>query len=146
MREIVAQITLSTTLTKALSAFIDPRALSDWWGVRRCFIEQFAGGQYILTWGNLDSITFSTVGRIVEYNPQECLHLDQMVYMNPAYPLLGPMQLDIDVRSVDQGTVLQVKQAGYKDGPDWDWYFAATQAAWPQALQAIRDYLNAPES
>jgi len=126
-----------------LEAFVTIEHLSSWWGVSTCLIETKPGGIYSLAWKkNEDSFGFVSSGLVRSFHPRQHLLLDKMVYFNPKIDLLGPMSLDI--RIIHDGVTdwLRVMQYGYQDGADWDWYYEAVRAGWPEALKNLKSHLS----
>jgi hypothetical protein len=35
---------------------------------------------------------------------------------------------------------MTIRQEGYKDGPDWNWYYDSVGAAWPEVTQFVKRY------
>jgi len=144
MKAVEATIDLEVRATEAIRAFIDPKALKGWWGVERCLIEEKTGGLYTLAWQITEKgFKYVTTG-IVESIGPTFLHIGQIAYFNPERAILGPMTLGFDATVLgDNHCRLSVKQGGYQSGTaDWDWYYEAVKAAWPQALRGLKGYLE----
>lgn len=142
MRSVQSEIYVSTSPLLTLEAFTDIKHLSNWWQVNKTCIDLKEGGLYTLAWQEDDySLTFVSTGVISKYVPGESLSIANMVYINPEISILGPMQLDINVRQEADDTIIRVSQSGYGEGVDWDWYYEAVQQGWPMALQQLKNYL-----
>lgn len=146
MRTVEASITLDQSPQEILNVFIRPECLKKWWGVKRALVEPCRGGLYSLVWQASDQcIDYVTSGIITEYLPGCQLKIGNLVYINPARPVLGPMELLILTTPEDGNTQLTVIQSGYQTGPDWEWFYQAVKEAWPKALTQIKDYLESIE-
>ena len=53
------------------------------------------------------------------------------------------MRLELFAAENDEGTNLRLKQSGYQQGADWDWYYESVKSAWPFALGLLKNYLEA---
>ncbi len=144
MKAVEATIDLEVSATEAIRAFIDPKALKGWWGVERCLIEEKTGGLYTLASQITENgFGYVTTGIVESIGPTS-LHIAHMAYFNPQRAILGPMTLAVDATVLGNGRCkLSVKQGGYQSGTaDWDWYYEAVKAAWPQALRGLKGYLE----
>jgi hypothetical protein len=126
-----------------ISAFTEQDMLRDWWSVERSLIEKKAGGLYVLAW-NIGETGFGYIssGIIQTYDPAGELIIDNLVYMNPGRPLLGPMKLSIRAEEKNDQTGLVLCQDGYRQGEHWDWYYEAVKGAWPVVLEGLKGYLE----
>ncbi len=128
---------------KVMAAFYQPDLLKGWWGVERSLIELRPGGLYTLIWEvSKNGIGYVSTGIIKEYELNELLVIEDLVYLNPEKAPLGPMKLSIETVPRGSGTFLTVHQTGYQQGGDWDWYYDAVKDAWPVALTGLKKYLE----
>ena len=141
---VTAEISIQSTAKEVLSCFYDPTHLKGWWGVERSLIELKNGGLYSLAWEISDKgFKYVSSGTISQFEEGLILELENMVYFNPEKSILGPMKMSFEVFDVsEQETLLKVKQDGYQEGGDWDWYYAAVKDAWPKALEFLKSYLE----
>ena len=143
MRKVEAGIQINVSPRKVFNAFIEYKMLSEWWGVQKMFVQEKDGGVYTLTWNNShNGFGYVFSGIIAKYRPNELLQLEQVVYLNPERPILGPMSLLIKIDAGDDFSVLSVCQSGYREGKDWDWYYEAVKSSWPVVLNTIKQYLE----
>ena len=143
MRNVEASITINASCKEVLQCFTHQEYLNGWWGVERSFIDLKKGGNYVLTWNiTPKGFGFVSTGIIAEYDPEEHLFIKDMMYLNPERPILGPMSLEIIIDPAGELSKLYVKQSGYQDGPDWDWYYQEVHDAWPQALISLKGYIE----
>ncbi len=143
LKKVEVAIALRTSPESIISAFTDAESLRGWWGVERMLVEKKTGGVYTLAW-NVSEIGFGYVstGVIKEYDPGGLLVVGNMVYMNPARPMLGPMTLSIRAAGKMELSELYLCQDGYGESPDWDWYYDAVKTAWPEVLNSLKQYLE----
>jgi uncharacterized protein YndB with AHSA1/START domain len=143
MKSVTAEVTLSVAASRALDLFTEPADLRGWWGVERALVEKREGGPYTLAWGLSDAgIKYVSSGIVRAYRPGARLEVGGFVYLSPDRPILGPMSLTVVVEARGAGTHLAVCQDGYRDGPDWDWYYDAVLHAWPSALVQLKTYVE----
>ena len=143
MREVVESIKIQATQEEVMRCFTHQEYLSGWWGVERSYIELRKGGNYVLTW-NITPKGFGYVstGKVADYVPGVRLVLNDMMYLNPDRPILGPMVMEIHLTDNNGLSELTVRQAGYQEGPDWDWYYQAVCDAWPHALVTLKKFIE----
>ncbi len=78
--------------------------------------------------------------------PGKRLRLEPLVYFNAERAVLGPMRLSISVRERGGKTRVSVRQDGYGEGPDWDWYYQAVVQGWKDTLANLKEYLESQGS
>ena len=71
-------------------------------------------------------------GRILSLERDRRICIVDLVYFSPDRAVLGPMTLTVEVACVQGGSEMTIRQEGYQDGPDWNWYYEAVCAAWPK--------------
>lgn len=143
MKKVEASIEVEVTPQLALDAFILHKHLNGWWGVERSFVEPKPGGLYSLAWQISEGgIKYISTGVISEYKAGRKLLIDKFVYFNPEKPILGPLQLSVDVESSGKNTKISVCQAGYQEGEHWQWYYEAVVLVWPIVLKELKKYLE----
>lgn len=143
MKKVTVSINIQADAPEIIAAFTDHHKLKEWWGVDRSVIEKKNGGVYTLSWNITDKgLGYVSTGKIKTYDPNEILVIDNLVYLTPDLPFLGPMTLEIKVKARDHISSLHLCQSGYQYGPDWDWYFKAVQEAWPKMIVVLKNYLE----
>ena len=143
MRKVEATVCIHTTPENIISAFTDPNMLQDWWGVERTLIETKPGGVYTLAWQISDKgFGYVSSGTIKAYQPDRLFAVENMVYMNPEKPFLGPMSFTVTANPIGETTEVYICQEGYQTGEVWDWYYEAVKSAWPAVLQTLKVYLE----
>ena len=145
MRVVNCNIFINTGPEKIISAFTYAEKLKDWWGVERCLVECKTGGAYTLGWGiSNDGIKYISTGVIKKIETDRCLHIGNMVYLNPEHPFIGPQDLKIDIERKGEGCQLKLEQGPYPENNEehWDWYYRAVLEAWPQVLITLKNYLE----
>ena len=143
MKKVEVTTLIQATPETIISAFTQPDMLRDWWSVERTLIDKRTGGLYTLAWNVTDQgIGFVSTGIIREYQPDQVLVIENLVYLNPDRSFLGPMTLTVKTRVNGGKTEIYVCQDGYQEGPDWDWYYDAVRQAWPITVQTLKNYLE----
>jgi hypothetical protein len=145
MRSVEASIEVSSEPRPLIAAFLAHEALASWWGVERSFVEPRVGGTFAVAWKITDAgFGFVTTGVIGALDLDHALRIDSYTYFHPERPIFGGMTLHVEARRAGSGSVLRVRQDGYRDGPDWDWYHDAVTSAWPKVVQEVKRYVEAP--
>lgn len=133
MRTVEASIEINEKPEKIISAFTELNHLIKWWSVQRCFIDLKEGGNNTLTWGISEKgFQYVNTGIIKKYIPGSILHITNLMYPNPEKPILGPVDLIIEVKQItNEKSLLNVKQRPYPEnaGDDWNWYYEAVKDA-----------------
>ncbi|MBC5773274.1 SRPBCC domain-containing protein [Pontibacter sp. KCTC 32443] len=144
MRKVEATISIKTSPASVIAAFIDEKLLCGWWGVERSLIERKVGGLYVLTWNiTKEGFGYISSGTIRTYQPDALLIVENLVYLNPVKPILGPMVLTVSATQENNSTTtLYLCQEGYQQSPGWDWYYEAVSQAWPVVLETLKKYLE----
>jgi len=143
MRKVATSIDINCNASKITDAFLKPDMLKEWWKVERCFIQPQSGGVYALLWNiSAQGVGYVSSGIITLYQPGIMLTIEKLIYLNPEHPVLGPTTLTIEVQQNENNCTLHLTQSGYKEGADWDWYYDAVKAAWPQVLNTLKTYLE----
>jgi uncharacterized protein YndB with AHSA1/START domain len=143
VREVIESIKIRASQEEIMRCFTDQVYLKGWWGVERSFIDLTRGGNYVLTWNKTPKgFGYVSTGIVADYEPEKRLFLKDMMYLNPERPILGPMIMEIEISENNGLSELKVRQAGYREGPDWDWYYQAVCDAWPQALISLKQFIE----
>lgn len=142
-RKVGRSIRIQATPEQALRAFLDVEQMKQWWGVAKGLVEERKGGVYSLAWGEPgQGYKYVVAGVVKSYQPGKWLRLEPLVYFNHERPVLGPMRLRISVREKDGRTRVSVRQEGYGEGPDWDWYYEAVIRGWKDTLANLKAFLE----
>jgi uncharacterized protein YndB with AHSA1/START domain len=143
MRSVASTVFINLPPANVLNAFTSQDQLRRWWGVERSLIELKKGGLYSLVWQVTEQgMGYITTGIIREYIPACQLCIEDMVYLNPARAVLGPLKLAILTTPEKYMTSLTVVQSGYQSGKDWDWYYESVKNAWPAVLNQLKNHLE----
>lgn len=143
MKKVEDTITINTKSVNIISAFTDQQHLKAWWNVERSFIDTKPGGLYTLLCNISEKgIGYISTGILIEYDKNKILYIENFVYLNPAKPVFGPMELLIKAEEKYNQTELYLCQSGYQTGNDWDWYYEAVKQAWPNALKTLKQYIE----
>jgi len=143
MKKVEVTINIRAKPERIISAFTDAKKLLDWWGVERSLIETKPGGLYTLAW-NISNKGFGYVstGIISEYQRDQKLVIEKLVYLNPERSVLGPMKLIVEAKEKNDGSELYLCQDGYRESGDWDGYYEAVHQAWPVVAKELKKYLE----
>jgi activator of Hsp90 ATPase-like protein len=142
MRAVEARIEVSISPEAAVDAFLDLEAMRGWWHVERGLVQVREGGVWALAWERSEhGFKYVITGRIASLEPRRLL-ITEMLYFNPERPVFGPMSLAVDAAPTLAGCELTVRQDGYGDGADWDWYYRVVRWAWPEVLKELKEFLE----
>lgn len=145
MRFVDAEIAINIAPKQGVDAFTDPELLKGWWGVERSLVELKPGGIYALAWGITEhGFRFISSGVVKSYREADHLHVENLIYLNPERPILGPLELSVQCLPEKAGCLLKLRQGPYPadGGPDWDWYYAVVSDAWPKVLVELKKFLE----
>ena len=143
VRTVETKIHVAATEENVLRAFLDLEAMRHWWHVDRGLVEPREGGVWALAWERSEQgFKYVITGRIASLEPGQRLVITEMLYFNPDRPVLGPMSLMVKAGVSPGGCELTIQQDGYRDGPDWDWYYKVVSWAWPQVAKDIEQFLE----
>ncbi len=143
MKAIFSELSINAPAKKVVAAFLDIRAMREWWGIERGLVEPRSGGVWALTWDRSESgFRYINTAIVAAYRPGELLHLQKLLYLNPDRVVLGPMELRIWAEEHSNYTNLTVQQDGFGEGDDWAWYYDTVHRAWPVALKLLKRYLE----
>ena len=141
MRHVETSISVHASPEATLQAFARVDAMRQWWGADRGLIEPREGGVWSLAWErSAAGFKYVTTGRIDVLQPGRRLGINNLVYFNPDRTVLGPMALTVTVVPTEIGCDLTIRQEGYQDGPEWDWYYDSVRAAWPEVAKLVKQY------
>lgn len=142
-RRVSRSIQIQASAARVLEAFLEPKLLEQWWGVARARVEPRRGGVWAAAWGEPgQGYRYVVSGVVKSLKPARRLKLEPLIYFNWERPVLGPMRLTISVREKDGRTRVSVRQDGYGEGPDWDWYYDAVVKGWKDTLSNLKEFLE----
>jgi uncharacterized protein YndB with AHSA1/START domain len=143
MRTVETRIQVARSPQAALQVFLDLETMKRWWHVERGLVEAREGGVWALAWERSEhGFKYVITGRIARLEAGRKLVIGEMLYFNPDRPVLGPMALTVEVSPAGNGCELIIRQDGYQDGPDWDWYYKVVSWAWPEVAKDIKQFLE----
>ncbi len=145
MVNVEVHIKINVLPNRVIEAFVNPELLGKWWGVERAFIEPREGGVYTLNWGiSEQGIKYISTGIIASYDPEEHIHIDRYMYINPERPILGPLHLTVHASPVAGGSMVHLTQGPYPQhaGAHWDWYYKVVKEAWPKVMEGLKAHLE----
>jgi len=122
-----------------------PSAIRAWWGAARAIILAVPGGCWSATWGDdEDDPDYVTMATIRDFEPPVRLTLTDYRYTSKFgdLPFEADFVTEFLITSGDNGTTLQVTQAGFPADSVADDYYAACQQGWADTFAGIRRYLE----
>lgn len=142
-RKVSRSVQVNAGAERVLQAFLDPEQMKQWWGAARGLVEERKGGVWALAWGDAEQGYKNVVSGVLRvYHPGKRMRIEPLVYFNSERPVLGPMRLTISVREKEGRTRVGVRQEGYGQGPDWDWYYEAVLKGWKETLANLKLFLE----
>ncbi|HKZ53215.1 MAG TPA: SRPBCC domain-containing protein [Candidatus Acidoferrales bacterium] len=146
-RKVSRSVQVQVGAERALQAFLESGQVQEWWGASQALIEARKGGVWTLAWtGPGQGYNYVVSGVVKSLLPGRRARIEPLVYFNPERAPLGPMRLTILVREKDGRTRVSVRQEGFREGPDWDWYFEAVAGSWKEALGNLKRFLEGAAS
>ncbi len=141
-RTVEATMSISTSPENVLEAFLDEGDLKAWWKVSRTLVEQREGGIWSITWDNWgEEKTHHAWTGVIEELTADRLVIGKLVMMEPDMPLLGPMQLEINVKPAEGGTSVTVSHRGYQYGDHWDKIYDMVVNGWDHVLDDLETWV-----
>jgi uncharacterized protein YndB with AHSA1/START domain len=144
MRKVEVTEIVNTSPENIIRAFVEPSMLRGWWGVERSLIDARPGGLYVVAWDiNPHGFGYLSTGIINEYDPATKLVVGNYMYANPEKEFLGPMSLTVQATQKSHRVAeMYIRQDGYRNGGEWDWYYEAVRTAWPAVAKQLKEYLE----
>jgi uncharacterized protein YndB with AHSA1/START domain len=144
-RKVARSIQIHADPRRVLDAFLELDQLKQWWGASDGLIDARKGGLWTLGWKEATGgYKYVVSGVIKSLVPEQRLRIDPFVYMNAERSILGPMRLSISVLGKEGRTRIRVRQDGYGQGAEWDWYYESVQTGWTEALKNLKRFLERP--
>lgn len=146
-RKVSKTIQIAASAERVWRCLVQVEAMQQWWGVDRGLVEERRGGPWALAWeASPQGFRYLMAGVIKSIQPGKRLRIEPLIYFNPERPILGPMRLTVNVREQNGKTRVAVRQDGYGEGPDWDWYYQAVVQGWKDTLARLKQYAEQPGS
>lgn len=143
MRNVEATISINNSPGSVTRAFTNVDMLKVWWGIDRAYMDPVDGGGYTLVWGvSENGFGYVATGTVANYQPGKILRIKNYTYLNPKRPIFGSMSLIVEVKGKSDSCTVNLRQEGYQEGHDWDWYYEAVKQAWPIVLGDLKKYLE----
>jgi uncharacterized protein YndB with AHSA1/START domain len=142
-RSVIATRHMPASPEKVLLAFLDDEDLKSWWQVSRSLVEPSPGGIWSISWDNwgAEKTQHAWSGVIDEVSGQR-LVISRMVMNEPDMPLLGPMQLEINVAESEGGSTVTVTHSGYGHGEHWDTIYENVVLGWDHVLGDMEEWFK----
>jgi hypothetical protein len=118
-----------------ITAFTSASAMQAWWDAHSGLVEPRVGGMWAAAW---EQNKYVATGRIAALEPGRLLRIVDYLYINYQRGIFGPMTLTVSV----DGNEITILQEGYRDGPEWAWYYDAVRQSWPRVAPVLKRYLE----
>lgn len=142
-RKVSRSVQIQASPERVLRAFLDTEQMKQWWGATRGLVEERKGGVWALAWGEPgQGYKYVVSGVLKSFQPGKRIRLEPLVYFHSERPPLGPMRLGISVKEKEGKTRVSVRQDGFGEGPDWDWYYQAVVQGWKETLSNLKQFLE----
>jgi uncharacterized protein YndB with AHSA1/START domain len=142
-RMVRTSLQIAASAERVLAAFLTVSDLKRWWGAAQGLIEARKGGLWTLAWADeAGGYKYAVSGVVKSLLPGKRLRIEPLVYLNAERSILGPMRLSLSLREKEGRTRISVRQDGYGEGPEWDWYYEATGPAWKESLRSLKAFLE----
>ena len=129
-RSVITTRHMPAAPAKVLQAFLNEDDLKAWWQVSRSLVEPANGGIWSISWDNWgEEKTQHAWSGVIDTLSDRRLVIGRMVMNEPDMPLLGPMQLEIEVAAAEGGSTVTVTHRGYEYGEHWDKMVSSRRAS-----------------
>jgi hypothetical protein len=145
---------INATPRVVVDAFFDPSALSAWWGAIRSVTTPRPLGAYAIEWapspfrdevlGRLGGVFRGTV---MHFEATRGFFVADAYWLPPDAGPIGPMALEMacSLGLTTEGrpvAKIRLTQTGFEESARWRRYYEVVQAEWPNALSALKTFLE----
>jgi uncharacterized protein YndB with AHSA1/START domain len=142
-RRVARSIQIQASPEQVLRGFLDVEQLKPWWGIAQGLVEERKGGVWALAWGEAgQGYKYVVTGVLKSFQAGKRVRIEPLLYLNPERTVLGPMRLAISVREKAGKTRISVRQDGFGEGPEWDWYYEAVVKGWKESLRNLKEFIE----
>lgn len=134
---------------RILAAFFDAAALAAWWQVARSVTTPRELGAYAIEWkptefrdellGRLGGVFRGTV---MQFTPAERFFVADAFWLPPDGDAIGPMALEVTVKSAGGTTLVRIVQSGFEESARWRRYYDVIRVGWERALVSLKALLE----
>ena len=134
---------MPATPAEVLQAFVEDEDLKAWWQISRSRIDPSVGGIWSISWDDWGTEkTQHAWSGVVDVISDRRLVIGRMVMNEPNLPLLGPMQLEIEVAAIEGGSSVTVTHRGYGYGAHWDKIYDDVVNGWDHVLGEMEEWFR----
>jgi len=144
-RKVARSIQIRAEPRRILEAILVAGQLKQWWGASDALVDARKGGLWTLGWKETSGgYKYAVSGVIKSLLPAKRLRIEPLVYLNAERTILGPMRLSVSLREKEGRTRVNIRQDGFGQGTEWDWYYQAVRSGWVDALRNLKQFLEPP--
>jgi uncharacterized protein YndB with AHSA1/START domain len=140
---------IGAPLGRVMKAFFDGDALGAWWQVARSVTTPRILGPYAIEWNPTD-FRDDVLGRlggvfrgtIVQFSPSGGFVVADAFWLPPDGEPIGPMALEVSLRSEASGTLVRVTQTGFEESARWRRYYEVVGVGWERALASLKSLIE----
>src|ERR1051325_10985583 len=111
---------------RVMKAFFDAGALATWWQVAHSVTTPRVLGPYAIEWGPtefrdeiLGRLGGVFRGTVVQFQPGQGFFVADAFWLPPDGEAIGPMALEVTVKTEGSATRVHVTQTGFEEGIRW---------------------------
>lgn len=120
---------IAAPIGRVMRAFFDGDALHAWWQVARSVTTPRVLGPYAIEWAPTD-FRDEVLGRlggvfrgtIIQFNQSQGFVVADAFWLPPDGEPIGPMALEVTLRTEAGGTLVRVTQTGFEESARWRRY------------------------
>jgi uncharacterized protein YndB with AHSA1/START domain len=138
-----SQVRIDAPPARVWAGLVEPKQVREWWGATQGIVEPRKGGAWGLAWVQPgQGYRYVLAGVIRVWRPEKRLVVEPLVYFNAEHPVPGPMRLALSLTAKAGFTRLVVRLQPRGEEAGWEQYRAAAQAAWRNAMENLKNYLE----
>ena len=128
---------------QVLQAFLNDEDLKAWWRISRSLVEPSIDGIWSIAWDDWgEEKTQHAWSGVIDALSDRKLVIGRMVMNEPGMPLLGPMQVEIQVAPAEGGSTVTVTHRGYGYGEHWDKIYDDVVQGWDHVLSDMQTWFQ----
>jgi hypothetical protein len=81
-------------------------------------------------------------GTIVQFSPSGGFVVADAFWLPPDGEPIGPMALEVSLRSEASGTLVRVTQTGFEESARWRRYYEVVGVGWERALASLKSLIE----
>ena len=140
---------IAAPIGRVMRAFFDGDALHAWWQVARSVTTPRVLGPYAIEWAPTD-FRDEVLGRlggvfrgtIIQFNQSQGFVVADAFWLPPDGEPIGPMALEVTLRTEAGGTLVRVTQTGFEESARWRRYYEVIGFGWERALASLKSLIE----